>query len=59
MKAYVITTGTIFALITCAHVFRIFAEGHGVIDPWFIGLTALTAGLAFWSWQVWRRLSRN
>ncbi len=53
MKAYLITTGLIFALIVIAHVMRIAAEGARVArDPWFILLTALAAGLSVWAWRI-------
>jgi hypothetical protein len=34
MKAYLIASGTVFALIVVAHVLRLFAEGFGLAhDP--------------------------
>jgi hypothetical protein len=56
MKAYLITTGTVFALIVGAHIARGVAEGWYVLeDPWFIGLTLLAAGLSGWAWRLlWR-----
>ncbi len=58
MKAYIITTGVIFALITLAHVLRVFAEGSRLAkDPFFILLTCLAAGLAIWAWRLARRPS--
>jgi len=45
MKAYLITTGIIFALIVVAHVLRAIDEGPGTAkDPFFILLTLLAAG---------------
>ena len=58
MKAYVITTGVIFALITIAHIMRIVAEPRTATEPVFILLTFLSAALCIWAWQVLRRLSR-
>ena len=51
MKAYIVTTGTLFGLIVVAHVLRIVAEPHLAADPWYILLTAaaaemITLGLA-------------
>ena len=56
MKAYIITTGTVFGLIALAHVARIFAEGTTVArDPWFLLLTMAAAGLCGWAVRlVWR-----
>ena len=59
MKAYLITTGTVFGLITLAHICRVFAEGSHVADPFFILLTVATAGLCLWAVQLLRRSSRS
>ncbi len=59
MRAYVMTTGAVFGLITLAHVLRIFAEGrHVATDPWFLLLTVATAMLAFWAWRLLRLTPR-
>jgi hypothetical protein len=55
MKAYLITTGIIFALITLAHILRVFAEGPRLAqDPVFVLLTILAAGLSVWAWRLLR-----
>jgi hypothetical protein len=59
MRAYLITTGTIFALIVVAHVWRAFAEGsHLATDPVFVLLTILAAALSFWAWRLLKRAAR-
>lgn len=59
MKAYIITTGIIFGLITVAHIVRFVMEGSRLAgEPVFILLTLLSAALCIWAWQVLRRLSR-
>lgn len=59
MKAYLITTGTVFALITGAHIWRFFVEGpHLATDPVFILLTTLALALCFWACRLLRRLPR-
>ena len=45
MKTYVATTGTLFGLITLAHVLRMSAERHLATDPWYLLLTAAAAAL--------------
>ena len=56
MKAYLITTGTVFGLITVAHVCRFFAEGtHLAKDPVFLLLTVFAAGLCLWAFRLLRR----
>ena len=53
MKAYLITTGTVFGLITLAHGWRLFAEGpHMAKDRVFILLTLAAAALCFWAWRL-------
>ncbi len=59
MKAYVITTGSIFALITLAHVLRMISEGpHLAKEPVFVLLTLAAAGMSWWAWRVLRSGSR-
>ena len=56
MKAYVMTTGVVFGLITLAHLLRIMAEGpHLLTEPLWVLLTAATAGLSIWAWRLLRR----
>lgn len=57
MKAYIATTGTVFGLITLAHICRIVVEGGGPAkEPWFVALTLLAAGLSVWAGICLRRL---
>ena len=64
MRAYVATTGLIFAVVTILHLAR-GAEvwGHVADDPWFVVgyalLTLLAAVLAVWAWRLFRRLPAN
>ncbi len=56
MKAYLITTGTVFGLITVAHICRVFAEGPRLAkDPVFVLLTVLTTALCFWAFRLLKR----
>ena len=60
MKAYVMTTGAVFGLITLAHIARIIAEGPRLMtDPFFVLLTVATAGLSLWAWRVFRLAARS
>jgi hypothetical protein len=57
MKAYLITTSAIFALITVAHVLRLVHEGPGVAsDPWFLVLTGVAMALCIWACLLLVRL---
>lgn len=57
MRAYIITTGAIFALIAIAHIARLVTETHVLREPIFLVLTILAAALSIWSWVVLRRVS--
>jgi len=60
MRAYLITTGTVFTLVTAAHIWRVIAESAALArDPWFILLTVLTAALAVWAWRLLRVAVRS
>jgi hypothetical protein len=60
MKAYLITTGILFGLLTGAHIWRAIAEGPQMAkDPFFILLTVLAASLSIWAWRLLRTLSRS
>lgn len=56
MRAYVITSGTIFGLLALAHVLRIAGEDARLAsDPFYVGITAAAAALCAWSVAVLRR----
>ncbi len=60
MKAYLITTGTIFGLIAVMHLLKSIAEWNLLTTrPWyFLNMTALgvlAAALSGWAWRLlWR-----
>lgn len=57
MKAYVVTTGAVFGLITLLHIWRVAEEGsHLVREPWYILTTIAAASLSIWAWRVLSRL---
>lgn len=59
MRAYIITTGVIFALITIAHVARMAMETRHVLqEPIFLVLTVLSAALSVWAVLVLRRVNQ-
>ena len=63
MKAYLITTGSIFGLIALAHLARTVAESQRLAsDPWFYlegpGLGLVAAALSLWAWRLLRRAAR-
>jgi hypothetical protein len=60
MRAYVITTGAVFGLITLVHLWRVCTdERHLAKEPWFILITLITFALCLWAWRLLRRLSHS
>ena len=64
MKAYLITTGVLFALLSLVHVLRVAAEWrHAMNQPGFLvgmaGLTVLTGLLSAWAWYLLARAKRD
>ena len=55
MRAYLISTGGIFGLVTLAHLWRIADEWPRLAtDPWYLLLTAAAAALCLWAWRLLR-----
>jgi len=53
MKAYLITTSVLFALITVAHVLRIIYEGPQLAtDPWFLLVTGIAVAMCLWACRL-------
>ncbi len=56
MRAYITSTGILFALLVVAHVWRMFAESRTLAtDPWYLGVTVLCAALSLWAFSLLRR----
>jgi hypothetical protein len=55
MRTYVIVTGIVFALLTLLHLGIIASKPELASDPALLVSTAISAGLAVWSWRVIRR----
>jgi len=59
MKAYIMTTGAVFGLITVAHLLRVIAEGPRLMtDPFYVLLTLAAATLSVWAWRLLRLTTR-
>lgn len=55
MKTYVVTTGTLFGVLTLSHLWRMVSESPSLAtDPWYLLITVTAAALAFWAWRVAR-----
>ena len=63
MKSYLVTTGTLFALLALIHVWETIASWHRLgSDPGFIWMPALgfvTAALSVWAWRLLRTASQR
>jgi hypothetical protein len=64
MKAYLIITGTLFALLALAHLLRTITEWSRLAtDPWFLlegpGIGVAAAALCFWAWRLVRVSPRS
>jgi hypothetical protein len=60
MKAYLITTGSLFGLLTVVHVWRVIEEGPNLAkDPWYILITVAAAALCLWAWRLLRLAARS
>ncbi len=59
MKAYVVTTGALFAILTVAHLARMVQEPHLATDPWYVSLTVAAALMCLWAWRVLRGTSKQ
>jgi hypothetical protein len=60
MKAYVMTTGVVFGLLTLAHILRIVMEGvHLAKEPLYILITLAAASLCIWAGLLLRNSSRS
>ncbi len=56
MRAYVMTTGIVFALVFIAHMWRVIVEDFKPLtEPVFILLTLVALGLTAWSARLLRR----
>jgi hypothetical protein len=59
MKAYLLTTGALFALLALAHLARSIVESaQFASNPWFIlegpGIGLIAAAIAIWAWRLLR-----
>ena len=55
MRTYLLTTGTLFALLALVHLWRAIAEsGTLARDPWFILITIFAAALSVWAFRLVR-----
>jgi hypothetical protein len=59
LRSYVVVTGTVFGLLTLAHLLRIVEEGsHLATDIGWVLITVASAGLCLWACRLLWRSSR-
>jgi hypothetical protein len=62
VRGYLATTGTLFALLALAHVWRVLAEWPLLIQNWEAvaeaGVGLVAAALSVWAWRLFARISR-
>lgn len=59
MKAYLLTSGTLFALLAAVHLFIVVEHWRaGPGDPWYViapaVLLVISASLTAWAWRLWK-----
>jgi hypothetical protein len=64
MKAYLLTTGVLFAFLATAHFLRTIVEWSRLSsEPWFVvqgpGIGVLAAVLCVWAWRLLRISARS
>lgn len=60
MRAYVMTTGAVFGLLTLAHLLRIVEEGaHLARDPAYVLITVAAGVLCLWALRLVRPSTRS
>ncbi|HEV8530969.1 MAG TPA: hypothetical protein VGT00_06105 [Methylomirabilota bacterium] len=59
MKAYVMTTGVVFGVLTLAHLWRMIEERQMATEPWYVLITAAAGVLCLWALRLVWRSSRS
>jgi hypothetical protein len=60
MKAYVMTTGTVFGLLVAAHIWRFIVEGPDLArNPAYVLTTLAGVSLCVWACYLLMRRSRS
>jgi hypothetical protein len=59
VRAYLATTGLLFAAIAVLHTWRVIVEPHLATHAWYLVLTLLAGALAVWAWRLFRTATRS
>ena len=52
MKAYILTTGSLFGLLAIVHIWRMVVETSAAKEPWVVGTTVLAVVLCVWAGRL-------
>jgi hypothetical protein len=58
MKGYLITTGSLFGLLTVIHVWRMIVEPSSR-DVFMVLITAISTAFAIWAWRLFTSAPRT
>ena len=58
MKAYLLTSGAIFGLITAVHLWRVALEPNMLTQAWFLLITLCAAAFCVWAIVLFRETAR-
>ena len=63
MRAYLVTTGSLFGLLAAVHVWRAIDQWPGLLtntgELVEAGIGVLAAALGLWAWRLFRRVTRH
>jgi hypothetical protein len=60
VKAYVMTTGALFGVLSLVHVWRVVGGERSLAgDPWFVLFTGIAAALFLWAVWLLRGSTRS
>ena len=58
MKGYLITTGSLFFLLTVVHIWRMIVE-PGSRDVFMVLITGISTAFAIWAWRLFTTARRT
>ena len=60
MRAYLLSTGTVFGFIVLIHIWRVIQESQALLrDPWYWLITAVALGFCIWAFRLVRSVQRQ
>ena len=60
MKAYLLSTGSLFGFLVVIHIWRVIEESRTLLrDPWYWLITAIALGFCIWAFRLVQTLRRQ